>query len=52
MSVEKGDVVKVNVVDIGSKGEGICKYNDFTIFVQGVVPGDILETEITSKKKS
>jgi 23S rRNA (uracil1939-C5)-methyltransferase len=52
VSVEKGDVVKVNVVDIGSKGEGICKYNDFTIFVQGVVPGDILETEITSKKKS
>ena len=52
MSVEKGDVVKVNVVDIGSKGEGICKYNDFTIFVDGVVPGDILETEITIKKKN
>ena len=52
MSVEKGDVVKVNVVDIGSKGEGICKYNDFTIFVQGVVPGDILETEIVLKKKN
>lgn len=52
MSVEKGDVVKVKVVDFGSKGEGVCKYNDFTIFVRGVVPGDILETEIFLKKKN
>jgi len=52
VSVEKGDCVEVEVVDFGSRGEGVCKYNGFTIFVEGVVPGDILETEIYLKKRN
>jgi 23S rRNA (uracil1939-C5)-methyltransferase len=52
VSVEKGDCVEVEVVDFGSRGEGVCKYKDFTIFVEGVVPGDILETEVFLKKRN
>lgn len=52
MSVEKGECVEVEVVDFGSRGEGVCKYKGFTIFVEGVVPGDILETEIYLKKRN
>lgn len=52
MSVEKGDCVEVKVVDFGSRGEGVCKYEGFTIFVEDVVPGDVLEAEIYLKKKN
>jgi len=52
VSVEKGDCVEVEVVDFGSRGEGVCKYKGFTVFVEGVVPGDILETEIYLKKRN
>lgn len=52
MSVEKGECVKVDIVDFGSKGEGVGKFNGFTVFVPGGVPGDVILARITLKKKN
>ena len=52
MAVKKGQKVKVKAVDFGSKGEAVCKYKGFTIFVPKGVIGDQLLVEITKKKSS
>lgn len=38
--------------DMGSQGEGIGKIKDFTIFVEGALPGDKIKTRIIKVKKS
>jgi len=53
MSVKKGDVVeKLEIVDIGESGDGIGKLNEFTIFTDKGVPGDIIKVEIIKKEKN
>ena len=42
----------VEVIDINSKGKGVVKTEDGkVIFVNGVVPGDIIKTEIFKKRR-
>ncbi len=33
-------------------GQGICRYEDFVVFVKGAVPGDRIRLRITKKKKN
>jgi 23S rRNA (uracil1939-C5)-methyltransferase len=42
---------KINIVDIAAEGKAIAKYNDMIIFVEGAVPGDVVDIQITKKKK-
>ena len=42
---------KINIIDIAAEGKAIAKYNDLIIFVEGVVPGDVVDIQITKKKK-
>lgn len=42
----------VNITDIGSSGHGIGRINGFTVFVDGGVPGDVLQTLILKVKKN
>jgi 23S rRNA (uracil1939-C5)-methyltransferase len=50
--VNKGDVVTVEIVDIGVDGDGIAKYQGFTLFISDAVPGDIVKAKITEVKRS
>lgn len=46
--VEEGDIVELEVVDLGSKGDGIARREGFVIFVPGGEVGETYEVEITS----
>lgn len=40
----------ISIVDIGSEGQAVARYNDLVIFVKGAVPGDICNIQLTRKK--
>lgn len=42
----------VEIIDIANEGKGIAKVNDLVIFVEKVVPGDIVNIEIYKQKKN
>lgn len=39
--VRKGDELDVEIVDVGSEGDGIAKVEEFTLFVSGTEAGDM-----------
>ena len=46
-------IQNIEVVDISSKGKGICKdESGKVIFVEGVVPGDLISLKIKKKRKN
>lgn len=42
---------KVEIIDAGAEGMAIGKINDKVVFVPFVVPGDVVDVQITRKKK-
>ncbi|ELZ87309.1 23S rRNA methyltransferase J [Haloferax elongans ATCC BAA-1513] len=48
--VRKGDEVEVEIVDVGSEGDGIAKVEDFTVFVPGTETGETPLVRITDVK--
>ncbi len=46
--VEEGDIVEVEVEDLGSKGDGIARKEGFVIFVPGGEVGETYDVEVTS----
>ena len=46
--VSEGDVVDVDVEDLGSKGDGIARVEGFVVFVPGAEVDTTYEVEITS----
>lgn len=50
--IKKNTHFEMTIEDLGSKGEGIGKINDFTIFVEGAIPGDQIEVRIIKVKKT
>lgn len=52
MPVKKNEHYEVEIIDIGSNGEGIGKINGFTVFVENAVTGDILDVLILKVKRS
>lgn len=45
-------VENVEIIDIANEGKGVAKVNDLVIFVEKVVPGDIVDIEIYKQKKN
>lgn len=43
---------KVTILDIASEGKCVAKIDDYVIFVEKVVPGDVVDIQIFKKKKS
>ena len=37
---EKNQLLELTITDLGNEGEGIGKYEGFTFFVKGALPGD------------
>lgn len=46
--VEEGDIVEIEVEDLGSKGDGIARVEGFVIFVPGGEVGESYDVEVTS----
>ncbi len=42
---------QIEVVDVAAEGKAIAKHEEIIIFVEGVVPGDVVDIQITKKRK-
>jgi 23S rRNA (uracil1939-C5)-methyltransferase len=42
----------LKIIDAGSDGRAVGKYEDRVVFVPFVVPGDVIDVQVTKKKKS
>lgn len=49
--VKVGDVLKGEIEDLSHEGKGILKVDNFTLFVEGGLIGDIVEIEVVNVKK-
>ena len=50
--VKQGDRIELNITGLGSSGEGVGKYEGFTVFVKGALPEEKVQITITLVKKS
>ncbi|WP_459192909.1 RlmE family RNA methyltransferase [Halosimplex sp. J119] len=48
--VREGDTLEVEIVDIGSGGDGVAKVDGYTLFVSGVEEGETLEVRVDDVK--
>lgn len=42
----------VEIIDIGAEGKAVAKVNDMVVFTTHVVPGDVVDLQVTKKRKS
>ena len=50
--VNQGDKIDLLITGLGSSGEGVGKYEGFTVFVKGALPEERVQVNITLVKKS
>ena len=50
--VKKGDVVTLTVLEMGFEGKSVAKIEDYVVFLQQAVTGDVVEAEILKAKTS
>ena len=48
----KNQAVTITIEDIGNDGEGIGKYEGYTLFVKGAVVGDVAKVKVLKAKKT
>lgn len=49
--VEKGKTYTIDIVRLGAGGEGVGRVENFTVFVDGTLPGETVTARITYVKK-
>ena len=52
MQYSKNQILEVLITDIGDNGEGIGKYEGYTLFVKDAVCGDTVRAKLTKVKKN
>lgn len=52
MALEKNDIVRLTISDIGTDGEGIGKVDGYTLFVKDAVIGDKITARVIKLKKN
>jgi len=52
MTLKKGQQLELDISDIAIGGMGFTKYDDFAVFIKGVVPQDRVLAQIIKKKKN
>jgi len=52
MTLKKGQTLELEISDIAIGGMGFTKYDDFAVFMKGVVPQDRVLAQIIKKKKN
>ncbi len=45
-------IENLEIIDAGAEGKAVAKHEGLTVFVPGVVPGDIVDVMVLKKKKS
>ena len=50
--MQKNDIVKVRIEDVGVGGEGIGKVDGYTLFIKDAIIGDVVEAKIMKAKKN
>ena len=50
--VKQGDNIIVQITGLGSSGEGVGKYEGFTVFVKGALPQETVQVTVTLVKKN
>lgn len=48
----KNQIVTITIEDIGTEGEGIGRYDGYTLFVKGAVVGDVARVKVLKAKKN
>lgn len=48
----KNEIVTIKIEDVGNDGEGIGKYEGYTLFVKGALPGDVAKVKVLKAKKT
>ena len=49
--VVKGKTYTIPIIRLGSSGEGVGRYENFTVFVKGALPGETVEAKVDVVKK-
>ena len=49
--VAKGNIYTIDILRLGSSGEGVGRYENFTVFVRGALPGETVQAKIDIVKK-
>lgn len=49
---ERIKIEQIEVIDIAEEGKGVAKSDDLVLFIPRVIPGDIVDVEVTRKKKN
>lgn len=50
--VKKGDNIELQIAGLGSSGEGVGRYDGFTVFVRGALSEETVQAEIVLVKKN
>ncbi len=50
--ITKNQIVVITIEDMGTDGEGIGRYEGYTLFVKGAVPGDVIRAKVLKAKKT
>ena len=50
--MQKNELVKVKIEDIGVGGEGIGKVDGYTLFIKDAIIGDVVEAKVMKAKKN
>ena len=45
-------IQNIEVVDVAAEGKAIAKIDGMVVFIPYVVPGDVLDVQVTKKRKS
>ena len=45
-------IENLEILDAGAEGKAVAKHDGMTVFVSGVVPGDIVDVMVFKKKKT
>src|SRR5690606_20431546 len=51
LTAEQRLLAGVSVIDIAEGGKGVAKVDDLVVFVDKAIPGDVVDVELTRKKK-
>lgn len=47
--VRRGDVVEIEIDDLGHEGDGVAHYRGYVLFVPGAAPGDRVQAEVVRR---
>ena len=52
MIIKKNELYKIKIIDLSKDGQGVGKVDNFTVFIEGAIPGDFAEIKIIKTNKT